>query len=331
MARIVKKRVEASLATGDKYAVPYWEADSGVEGPCLMVTAAQHGTELQGAEICRRLLPFLQEELSKGRCLLAPFANPEAVRRRQAHIDCEEDGKNQPNNVSGTWPGKADGSNAERLSYALAQTLVPQATHAIDIHCWQRGQGATALVQSGRQEANDLINVMGLPFARFKEWQPDVKERPVTPCLLRNYIHDTGRTAVTIEYSGQNGFWEDQIELGLRTMRNALRFLDMAPGEIEAPDRPTVWIGDCEETDVTAPATGVFAPAPLSLCDRIEKGASLGRIISTETLQVTDVTAPTDGIIYRIGAGDKKDVKRSSHPHMDEGTMLFTLLHPKGA
>ena len=112
MARVERKSVNVRLVSGERYQVPYWQIHSGRTGPRLLVTAALHGNELQGPEILRRWLRLAGKELARGSCVLIPFANPEAVRRRHPHIDFEHNhyyGNDSRNNVNCSWPGMADG------------------------------------------------------------------------------------------------------------------------------------------------------------------------------------------------------------------------------
>ena len=338
MATMHLKRTQATLTDGSAYDVPYWEVDSGAPGPCVLVTTAMHGMELQGSEALRRFLPLVTDQLVEGSCLLLPFANPETVRRRQHHIDFDfrlpggRESEDHIISVNSAWPGDAGGTNAERLAYALFHAVVQRATCLIDIHCWQRRQAATGLAREGRQDSVDLVNAAGTPFGRRSEWKPEIQERPVTPCTLTSYFHDTDRTAMCVELSGQYGFWPDQVELGLRILCNSFRHWGMLPGDIERPARPTVWLNDCDEMEVAAPAAGVFVPQPLAPTDWVEKGAGLGHIFVPATLETTEVLAPAEGCLFRFGPmhdHDFQHVRMFFHPHVEVGQSVALLARPK--
>ena len=325
----------SSLTDGTSYTIPYWRVDSGRPGPCVLVTSALHASELQGAEILRRVAPHLAQQLLCGSCLLVPFANPVAVQRRQPHIDFEHGryyGADFVNNVNCTWPGDPAGSNAQRLSHALLNTVVSRASHLIDLHCWQHLRAATGLTRANREDCAALVNATGLPFARASEWRPEITERPVTPCTLSSYFNDTDRVGICIEFSGQYGFWEEQIELGERALLNAFRHLEMLPGEPARPLRPTIWLNESRELNVSALASGVFVPEPLSLGQCVGKGDLLGRILSLGDLGATDVSAPETGYLFRLGPMHDvgfEQTRMFMHPHVDEGQELATLVEPR--
>jgi predicted deacylase len=300
----------------------------------VLITAALHGSELQGSEALRRFVSDHVGEVVRGSCVLVPFANPEAVRRRQPHIDFEHGryyGNDPENNVNCSWPGKADGTNGQRLSHALFQSVVQDADSLIDLHCWQRVRAATGLARKGRRDSIDLVNAAGPPFGRTGEWKPEVTERPITPCTLSSYFHDTDRTAMCVELCGQYGFWPEQVELGLRIVRNALRHLGLMAGERETPPRPTVWLNEAESVVVEAPDAGVFVPAAGRLGDRVEAGSSLGHMFTTEDLRTVDVPAPKTGYLFRLGpthGRGEEQTRMFLHPHVGKGQEIAELVSP---
>ena len=335
MATAQLKHLPVTLTDGDDYEVAYWQVESGKPGPSVLVTAALHAHELHGSEIIREFLPLAEAELQQGRCMLMPFANPEAARRGVPHIDFDPGQQSSGNpavNANAGWPGDPDGTNSQRLDHALFNSVIPEATHLIDFHSWQRRKGAAAIVTTGDRASMDLVNAAAPPFAYHKEYKPEIKERPVFPCNLRNYFSDTGRPAVTVEFSGQYGFWHDQFIIGGRFIRNAFRHLEMLPGELEKPERPTIWEHECDAVDVAAPVPGVFVQEPLAVGATLKEGDPLGHIVSLETLDAVEVTAPANGTLYVFGVMHDRSQAQGRgcyHPHVQAGEILATILHPK--
>ncbi|MBT3376721.1 MAG: hypothetical protein HN742_42435 [Lentisphaerae bacterium] len=320
MASLQLRSVTAQRTDGTEYSVAYWDVDSGQTGPCVLVTAALHGNELQGCEAIRRFLPELRESLSCGRCLLVPMANPEAIRQHWPHIDFElgkSYSSDRMNNLNCTWPGNAEGTNAQRLSHALFEALVGESTHCIDLHTWNCFWAATALPRGDVQESMEFARASALRFIRAGQSPtPDAGEL-VLPTLLSSYFLGTGRPALAIEFSGQYQFSERQIAQGLRALRNCLRLLDMLPGEQEARNEPQVLLNEAEMVEIVAPVPGLFAAADHAPSDPIVKGAYLGHIFCLDDLSSTDLFAPCSGFLYQFGA---------AHPNTSEHTMMWT--HP---
>lgn len=326
MTQATLKTVKAELASGEKYDVRYWDVDSGKDGPCVLILAALHANELQGAEILYRVLPEIESGLLKGRCLVVPFANPKALERYHPHIDFEYDhyyGNDAKNNVNCSWPGNPEGTSAERLSHALREAVVEQATHLLDLHCWNRVWAAAALAPQGDEPSMRLAEATAL---RFAVRRPRRTEPPYT---VVGYLLDTGRTAIAVEFAGQYGFWPKEVERGIVVARNFLRCLEMLPGELEGKDEPTLWMDESEETEITAPVAGVFLPEPLATSDFIAEGSLLGYILSHETLTKTPVPAPTSGYLYKYGALHKdliEHVRAFHHPFVKEGELIASIV-----
>ena len=127
----------ATLTNGSEVRTPFWRLDSGEEGESFLVTAAQHGNEVQGCEVIRRFREVCEGELRRGIVYLVPFANLPAVRHRRSHINL---GPEQPyaddegHNMNRTWPGKADGNETERLAHSLHEAVVKHCTRCLDLH-----------------------------------------------------------------------------------------------------------------------------------------------------------------------------------------------------
>lgn len=320
MISLQLKSVTAQRTDGTEYGVSYWDVKSGTAGPCVLVTAALHGNEVQGTEVIRQFLPELRGGMVRGRCLVVPMANPEAIRTHWPHIDFEMGrsySSDRANNVNCTWPGDAEGSNAQRLSHALFEALVGDATHCIDLHCWNCFWAGTALPRGACELSMQLARATALRFARRGDGPPPGVERPAVPTLLTSYFLGTGRPALAIEFCGQYGFWKREVERGVRALRNCFRVLEMLPGDLEGQEEPQLWLNNVEMVDVPAPVSGLFVAGAHAPSDPIEKGTRLGHIVGLETLTAFDVFAPCDGYLYQFGA---------VHPNTSEHTMMWT--HP---
>jgi uncharacterized protein len=87
--------------------------ESGRDGPSLLLIAAQHGNEVQGAEVARRFREICSRQLVSGSVWLIPMANLLAVHKKRHSIDL---GPEQPisvacdegYNMNLIWPGKPD-------------------------------------------------------------------------------------------------------------------------------------------------------------------------------------------------------------------------------
>ena len=338
MNSVEVKYVEAALTTGKTYRVPYWRIRTGKRGPHVLITAAQHGNEVQGAEVLRRVLPVVRRELTKGSCSFVPMTNLVAIRSRGPHIDYEMGTKMTPeqvklHNLNCTWPGKEDGSNAQRLTYALFNALVKRATHNLDLHCWNLFWASGALARKGNKLSMEFARAAALRFARHMEWEPKVKKRPVVPCTLTSYFNDTGRAALCIEFCGQYGFWARELERGVRAVKNYLRVLKMLPGELEGQNEETIWLNDAKMVEVPLRRGGLFVARPdLAPSDWVEKGESLGTVLRDGDLGTTELFAPCSGYLWQYGCVHKDTSEHSghwTHPYATKGDVVAVVV-PRG-
>jgi len=330
MATSELRHIQVDRRNAEPYRVPYWEVLSGRPGPRVLVTAALHGNEIQGTEVIRRFHASAVTELQRGSCLLLPFANVQAIRRHQPHIDFELTRKPNPdmaNNVNCTWPGDAAGNDAQRLSRALFTALVGDATHCIDLHCWNVFWGGTVLARDGHDPAIELAQATALRFGKRTEAPPDA-ERRGRPCLLSAYFNDTGRVAIAVEFAGQYGFWEREIARGVRALTNCFRALGLLAGRPEAQDEGPIWLNDAEQAEVTAPGAGLFVKTRFHTSDRVECGDLLGHVFTDNDLSVIEVRAPVSGYLYQYGAAHKDTSEHSmmwTHPYVVKGEGLAVI------
>ncbi len=336
MAEVIAARVEVCDDRNQKYTVPYWRVRSGKNGPCLLVTAAIHGTELHGVESIRRFLPLAADGLARGECLLVPVANPLAVQKRQPHMDFDSRryfGTDTRHNANCVWPGAAGGNNAERLAHALFQQVVPRATHLIDLHAYSRIWAPVVYARTNYAPSLQLARAAGLRFGRHSDAYPDAAQRPVFPCILSTLFNETDRTAIAIELSGQCVIAEAEAACGLRAIVNCCKSLEMLPGEPEILSGPMVWLNDARELKIAAPHAGLFIPAPVALGGRLEKDALLGCVLDLQDLRQTPVRAPAAGWLYRFGpirGVSKNDIAEDPmtvmHPYTTAGEILAIIL-----
>jgi len=287
--------------------IPYWEVQSGRPGPCVLVTAAMHGNEVQGSEVVRRFAADHAHQLTRGSCLLVPFANPPAMQRHHPHIGFEPGryyGNDTQNNINLTWPGDANGNQTQRLADMLFKTLVPDATHLIDFHCWAAA-ATTVLVRTDHRASVELAKASNFRFLRASAPSTAPRDQPTFPCTLNDYFVDTGRSAITLEFDGQYVIKEHEVADGLRCLQNCLHHLDMLPSTSQAADQPQIWLEKTQRTEVLTPCQGLFVQAPdIRTSQYVSEGQKLGHVLRDDNLETVDISAPASGYLYVLGRRD---------------------------
>ncbi|MEI6421111.1 MAG: succinylglutamate desuccinylase/aspartoacylase family protein [Lentisphaerota bacterium] len=326
------KFIEVSRNSGEAYQVPYWELNSGRPGPAVLVIGAMHGNEIQSPEIIRRFREIATGKLIAGSCVLIPFCNPVAVHGRHAHIDFEVGryyGRDQVNNLNCSWPGDPNGSDAQRLSYALFNTVVQKATHCIDLHCWQSMTATTVLPQHDNPVSMGMATATRLPFMKYNT-ERKTKTRPEYPCILTEYFNDSGRPALAIEFSGQFLTHHHELENGTRALLNIFKSLKMMSGEPEGETKRPIIINAQQQINVSAPVNGLFVKSKCRLGGKVQKGESLGHVFSDTDITRHEILSPAAGWLFRYGRQEDSsrvaDPLTAYHVYASAGETVATII-----
>jgi predicted deacylase len=321
--QLTVRHLTATLRSGEEVSIPTWVLDSGKPGPCLLLTAAQHGNEVQGSEVIRRFVDLASRKKLRGKVLAVPFANLPAVRARRPHIRMKPErpyGDDRGHNMNRTWPGKKTGNDTARVSYAAYQAFGDEATHVFDFHCWEKHAAPAVLIRD-TPGLRDLAAKLGHRFVHVSA---------PNNITIGGYFCSTGRVGVTYEFSGQYIVVEDQVKRGLRLLTNFAKAIGILGGALQKGDDPVLFSDRMKTVDVTAPMSGLFVECGLSTCEPVEKGALLGRILSDVDLDCQEIRSPADGYLRAYGASRANcDVALPGHhPYVTEGERLATIAWP---
>ncbi len=332
MATVELKHITANTMDFGAVRIPYWRIESGADGPTLLVTAAQHANEVQGSEAVRRFAPLAAGRLRKGRVLLVPFCNKPALWKRRPHVSTTPErpyADDAGHNMNRTWPGKADGNDTERLSAAIYKALGEQASHNVDIHCWERFTAACSLPRKDKPASMELARICALPFANPRNSSPTAGK---TPTLLGALFNDSGRPSLTFELSGQYIVYEREVRWGLRAVMNVAKFLGMIEGDLEQSEQPMVWLDNAEQAKVAAPHNGLFVRTPgLLTASPVQEGQTLGTLFCDDDLSTVEIKAPIGGFLYSFDCSRAhSDVSLAAqHPYASQGDRLAVIARPK--
>ena len=97
------------------------------EGPVSFVSAAVHGDEVVGVEICRRLLASVDPELLRGTLLVVPIVNAFGFLNRSRYLPDRRD-------LNRSFPGSSKGSLASRLAQIFLRDVVQRCSFGVDLH-----------------------------------------------------------------------------------------------------------------------------------------------------------------------------------------------------
>src|SRR5437016_2875428 len=109
--------------------VPVIVINGAKAGPTLALVAGAHGTEYASIIALEKLAQEAKPAEMTGALIVVPLLNLASFAQKVPHLN-PVDGKN----MNRFYPGKADGTQTERASYAIAKQVVEKCDYLIDYH-----------------------------------------------------------------------------------------------------------------------------------------------------------------------------------------------------
>ncbi|MER9083044.1 succinylglutamate desuccinylase/aspartoacylase family protein [Mesorhizobium sp. M0895] len=280
--------------------LPVFSLNKG-EGPRLLITGGNHGNELEGPIVARRLVEWLPEAQTCGRVIIVPEINPLAVQAwtRNTPID----GKN----LNRAFPGRADGTVTERIADAVSRVLLPMADTVFDFHSFgPTWDTPSAIITHPIANADLMAKTLRMAEA-FKLPVTLVWEYHDTPGMFDIWAHSQGKVFICPEFGGGTVSTE-ALAIHEAGVRNALIALGLVEGKAEHPTFRQQKSSQTLETllsdELRSPARGIFEPR-CSMLDEVKQGDLIGVLHSMESLSAgaIDIYAPTTSIVYAIRSG----------------------------
>jgi predicted deacylase len=273
-------------------------------GPCLFVSAALHGDEINGVEIIRRLLRDPDIGSIHGTVVAIPIVNVFGFVAGSRYLPDRRD-------LNRSFPGSANGSLAGRLAHVFINEILARCSHGIDLHT-----GAIHRDNLPQVRANiDDPTILGMARAFGAPVVINAGEREGS---LRQAA--ARRKIPVIVYEGGEAlrFQDDVIRIGVRGVRRVMRAIGMlraAPRTAPPPEpliaRSSTW--------VRAPGGGILR-AEVRLGQRVEQNERLGVVADPFGENEVVVVARTRGIV----------IGRLNLPVVNAGDALFHIVGTAG-
>ncbi len=266
-------------------------------GPCLLVSAALHGDEINGVEIIRRLLAQSALKRLRGTLITVPVVNVYGFIAHSRYLPDRRD-------LNRSFPGSERGSLTSRLANLFLTELVSKATHGVDLHTGAIHR--TNLPQIRADLSLDKTRELAMSFGA-----PVILDSPAGEGTLRRAAIDLGVPMLLYEGGEALRFDELVIRAGVKGMLAVMRELRMLPTTRRGGSRRTPFIAQSSRW-VRAPQSGIMRIAK-SLGARLEKDEALAVVSDPFGEKESPVMAPFAGII----------VGRTNLPLVNEGEALF--------
>jgi uncharacterized protein len=282
----------AAGSTDPATRVPVTVFHGASPGPVLALTAGVHGYEFPPILAAQRLLDEIDPTRLRGTVLLVRIANVAAFEERSPYVNPHD-----RKNLNRAFPGRADGTQTERIAWAITTEIVRRADVVVELHS---GDGAEWLeefvgIYGGPLATGDeTARAVGLAFGfrNVIRYAMQTQEQIDSGRSLNRQAVADRKPTVLVEI-GENGRRETSfVEPIVQGVMNTLRALKMIDGE-PPPARPDTRWFDATAT-AAATATGLFTPIG-TRGREVRKGDRIGTIRDDTGRVLQDIVSPVNG------------------------------------
>ena len=287
-----KYQGDISFANGD-IVLPGTIICGKLPGKTMLITGGVHSGEYVGIQACVELGAELQPEKTVGTIVILKVLNRPAFENRAGSLGLS-DGKN----LNRVFPGNPNGTEMERLAWAITKEVYPKVDYYIDLHSGDDFEALTPYVYyagKAAQEVTEVSRKMAEPVD-----VPYMVRSMVSSGGAYNYAASKGIASILLERGGMGAWTSEEVNSDKRDVRNILSSLDMY--QIRRDVRNYV---PMEVTDVcyqAASEDGLWYPAAKP-GDMVAEGALLGTIRDYNgKLRETCRAEYTGVVLYQTGS-----------------------------
>ncbi|WP_416306466.1 succinylglutamate desuccinylase/aspartoacylase family protein [Neptunicella sp. SCSIO 80796] len=268
------------------------------DGPVMLVCAAVHGDELNGVDICRRLIKKLNPKRLHGTVMVVPIVNVFGFIQQTRYLPDRRD-------LNRCFPGSDQGTLGSRLAHLFHSQLMCKASHIIDLHT-----GAIHRSNMPQIRAN-IKDPVALKMAEAFH-VPIILHAKELDGSVRAAASKLGSSAIIYEAGEALRFDQTAIKAGLNGVLNVMKEFGMVQRRgSRVKFEPLVanssqWVRN--END------GVIINR-IQLGARVSKGQILGYSASPHGEMEQPIRSPVDGMVIGL----------SNIPVANEGEALFHI------
>jgi predicted deacylase len=288
-----------SFYTHSSASMPIHVVHGRQPGPCLLVSAALHGDELNGVEIVRRLLGHKQIDRIKGTLIAIPVVNVFGFVSKSRYLPDRRD-------LNRSFPGSETGSLASRLANLIMTEVIPHCSHVIDLHTGAVNRENLPQIRAKLTEApttEGMARAFGVPVILNSE---------LLEGSFRAAASEKGIPVLLYEGGEALRFDEFAIRAGLNGVLEVMSHLDMRRKSRKSSPANSM-IANTSQW-LRAPQSGILRSLAAT-GSRVEEGDVLAHIHDPLGENSEALTSPVSGIV----------IGKTNLPLVFEGEAIFNI------
>lgn len=266
------------LPTGTTLSLPVAVVRGRYPGPCIWLSAAIHGDELNGVEIIRRIVRSLKTPYLHGTVLAVPVVNIFGLIEQSRYLPDRRD-------LNRSFPGSPRGSLAARLAAIFMQEVVSHCTHGIDLHTAAIHRNNFPQIRANLQDPTTyaFAKAFGAPIVIHSSTRDGSLREAAAKRRIPTLLYEGGEAL---------RFGEEAIQVGVDGVRRVLSYLDMYT--LDAPTQVTIPV-ESRETRWVRASRGGFWHRKAQLGQQVSHKEPLGFITDAFGDKPTPVRSPVTG------------------------------------
>jgi len=301
----------ASAAPGKK-ANGYLEVPAGVDaatklpvvvingakpGPVLALVSGAHGTEYASIVALEKLINLLDPAEISGAVIVLPLVNVPSFEQKVPHVNPIDN-----KSMNRFYPGKADGSQTERVSLLITKEVVDRSDYLIDYHGGDLDESLRpyAYWAPTGKEAQDRVSkemVLAFGLDHIIIW----RDRP-TDLNATRYLDNTatarGKPSIVVEAGDAGRVESDDVSLLVNGTLSTMRSLKMLAGDPHPIENP-VWLD--RVADIISDGPCIWFPL-VKRGTYVQEGMQVVYVTDYFGKRILEVHAPVAGVVLHINA-----------------------------
>ena len=276
--------------------IPVIVVNGAKPGPRLALVAGSHGTEYASIIALERIAQSADPSALSGALIIVPLINLGSFTEKVPHLN-PVDSKN----MNRMYPGKPDGTQTERASWAIAKQVVEQCDYLIDLHGGDLDENLRQYSywpKTGKDQLDAASRAMVLAFGLDHIIIQNNQSPASGAVTISRFAEDHGKPTVVAE-AGHAGTTDPaDVDALVRGCENVMRYLKMLSGTVKPVEHP-LWMSRISV--VTSEHDGIFYPQAVPE-GYVQPGMILGYVTDYFGNKIADVLSPVSGVIIYICA-----------------------------